>query len=255
MLLSFFVKANAQDYSLIKTIPIAAENIAVDKFDFLYIVENYKVSKFDKLGNLLFTYEDLSQGEITHFDVSNPLKPLVYYKDFNVLRILDNKLSSINTINLFDKNLNFINAICAANTMEYWVYDEIDNKLRQVDKNFNTTDESETFFTLFDKLSPVVKLQISNNKLYVLDLNGIKVFDLSGSFKTQYPIANLLDFQIFGEEIVYLEDNLLKSFNENNKLSKEIDIEKLESEVRDVKILKGEMIYLTQKAVYIFQSN
>lgn len=253
IVLFFSEKAMAQEYTLIKTIPISAKNITVDKFDYIYSVESYKISKFDKFGNLLFTFEDMNQGEISYLDVSNPLKPLVYYSDFNVLNILDNKLSKISTINLFDKNLNLVKAICSANTLEYWLYDEIENKLKQVDKNFNITNQSETFFTLFDTIVPVLNLQVSNNKLYVLDKQSIKVFDLFGAFKNQYPISNITNFQIFGDELVYLEDNLLKSYNEKTSLGKETILKSLDADIKQVSLIKDEMIYLTKNGIYIFE--
>ena len=252
-MLFFSVKAMAQEYTLIKTIPISAKNLSVDKFDNIYIIESYKISKFDKKGTLLFTYEDLNQGEISYLDVSNPLKPLVYYADFNVLNILDNKLSLISSLNLFDKNLNLVKAICSANTLEYWLYDEVENKLKQTDKNFNITNESETFYTLFNKIVPVLNLQVANNKLYVLDNDGIKVFDLYGGFKKQYPLSNLTYFQIFGDEIVYAEDKQLKSINEKTNLQKETTLFSLDSEILQVSIIKEEMIYMTENAIYIFR--
>lgn len=252
-MLSLPIKAMTQEYTLIKTIPISAKNLSVDKFDNIYIIESYKISKFDKKGTLLFTYEDLNQGEISYLDVSNPLKPLVYYADFNVLNILDKKLSLISSLNLFDKNLNLVKAICSANTLEYWLYDEIENRLKQVDKNFNLTNQSETFLTLFGTIAPVLNLQVANNKLYVLDKKSIKVFDLFGAFKNQYPISNITSFQIFGDELVYLEKGFLKSYNEKTNLGKETALQNIGAEVKQVGLIKDEMIYRTEKGIYIFE--
>mgnify|MGYP000548405603 CR=1 FL=1 len=49
----FVLSLEAQDYKLSKKIEVEAKSIEVDKFDFIYTVETYKISKYSKKGESL----------------------------------------------------------------------------------------------------------------------------------------------------------------------------------------------------------
>lgn len=251
----FVFGTNAQDYNLIQKIQVEAQAVVVDKFEAIYIVETYKISKYSKKGELLFTYENLENGEISTFDVSNPLKPLVYYKDFNTLSILDNKLSELNSINLFEKNINQIELICSSNNMEFWIYDNIDNRLKKLDKQFNLVNQSESFFNLFDEFSFPKELKLSNNKLYLLDKNGISIFDLYGTLIKTISIKNLESFQTFDNSLVFVEEGKLTSYNEKTFQSKKMNLPYTKEEKLQVKLLKNKLITKTSKTIKIYSIN
>lgn len=248
-------KLNAQPYVLIKNIPSQATNIQVDKFDILYIVEDYKISQYNTKGELLYSYENMNQGEISKLDVSNPFKPVVLYEDHNVVCVLDNKLALISTISLNQLNQNAIAAISAPNTTQFWVYDNIDNALKLYDKNFVLENQSENFIQLFGAVSEIKSLKIANKKIYLLDQESIKVFDQFGSYIKSYSVGNIVDFQIFKQQLVFFEDGALQSINELSLETKVLALATIPKHLKNVLLLKNHLFYRYKENCSIYSIN
>jgi hypothetical protein len=87
-----------------------------------YTIKNNEISK--KEGNRIFKYKNIVLGNITRIDIVNPLQTLVYYKNQNVVVILDKYLSEINTLKLqflFPEIQNSYAGL--ANQNQIWLYD------------------------------------------------------------------------------------------------------------------------------------
>ena len=67
--------------------------VAIDNFKTLYYVDNNVLYKKDNTNTS--SYNNLKLGAITSANASNPLKINVFYKDFNTVIILDNRLAEI----------------------------------------------------------------------------------------------------------------------------------------------------------------
>lgn len=249
---SLISKLKAQNFNLVKSIPTEANKILADRFNILYIVEQYKISSFNTQGDFLYSYENMDEGEISQFDVSNPLKPIAFSEDYNTVNILDNKLSLINSINLFDLNLNQISAISIPNTMQFWVYDQIETRLKLYDKNFNLLNQSENFIQLFNEVTDVENIKIANAKVYLLDKNGIKVFDQFGTFIKQYNIEGILDFQVINQQIVFFKENKLISINELSLIEQTLVLENTSESIINAVLLKDHVFIQTEKTCYIY---
>ena len=97
----------------------------IDQYGFIYNIEKDNLIKYDSKGEILYNYSNKLLGDITQIDISNPLRPLLFYKDQGVILALDNTLSqqksqiSLNELGLYQTNCisnsNFDNGI--------WLYD------------------------------------------------------------------------------------------------------------------------------------
>ena len=58
-------------------------------------------------GQKTFTYTNLRFGEIHSVDISNPLKIVVFYRNFNTVVLLDNRLNELETIS-FEVTVSFV---------------------------------------------------------------------------------------------------------------------------------------------------
>ena len=87
-----------------------SEKIEIDQYGFIYHINKDNLVKFSKEGVPLYNYSNKLLGNITQLDISNPLRPLLFYKDQGIILALDNTLSlqkseiSLNRLysNLFD---------------------------------------------------------------------------------------------------------------------------------------------------------
>jgi hypothetical protein len=67
--------------------------VGVDNFNTLYYIKNNVLSKKD--ASKIITYNNLQLGNITSCSAYNPLKINIFYKNFNITIILDNRLAEI----------------------------------------------------------------------------------------------------------------------------------------------------------------
>ena len=130
------VLLNLNDYELIKTVNIEGNIFKTDQLENIYVGNNQNIVKFNNLGTKLFTYNNNYLGAITYFDISDPLRTLVFYKDFNQVLYLDNTLSAIGSPILLDNlGYNQIELACSSNTGGFWIFNSQTNQLILIDKN------------------------------------------------------------------------------------------------------------------------
>src|SRR6476659_8841896 len=64
-----------------------------DNLNNVYMIKDDELIKYLPDGRFFRRYSNLKLGTITSVDVTNPLKILVYYRDFQQIIFLDNQLS------------------------------------------------------------------------------------------------------------------------------------------------------------------
>src|ERR1700753_28195 len=109
----------------------------VDNLDNVYLLSSTgQVKKLDANGDSVAVFNDIKKyGEATLIDVSNPLKVLLYYKDFTTIVVLDRFLTVRNTIDLRQQNILQVTAIGQSYDNRIWLYDELENKLKKIDED------------------------------------------------------------------------------------------------------------------------
>src|SRR3569832_62450 len=95
--LSFLLLASiafkADEYHLINSIPFTGAKLTTDNFGNEYVIIENKLLQFDTLGKPKANYSERNAGQLHSIDVSNPLKPLLFFPDFAQLQVLDSKLA------------------------------------------------------------------------------------------------------------------------------------------------------------------
>ena len=181
--------------------------LEVDKLANIYIVDsNNEIKQYNKNMTMLFRFSLNSLGDIQHLDVSNPLKILVYYPDFQHVIFLDNTLSEQKRLNL--NVLGYWNTTGMALSREnnIWTYNTIDNNLIKIsDQGKMLLSSNELYFE--DPLSlDNIRIFELEEKLYLYDNSVIHVFGNFGEFLSTHLIPNqACQFNKTG--IFYLNDN------------------------------------------------
>lgn len=95
-LLAFNFNAISQEYTLMAKIDTIAKIATVDNFGNLFVVTpQNELLKFNNTGKLLWNYSNRTYGEIKLLDVTDPLRVILYYADFQQIVVLNNNLSEI----------------------------------------------------------------------------------------------------------------------------------------------------------------
>ena len=161
-------------------------SIAVDNLDNIYTVNSRnQLKKFDANGDSVAVYNDVRQfGKATLVDVSNPLKILLYYRDFATIVELDRFLNPVNVIDLRKLNIFQARTIGQSYDNMVWVYDELEHKLKKVNTQGKLIQETADLRLVLGKAISPVRIFDENKYVYVYDRqHGAYVFDYFGTLR------------------------------------------------------------------------
>jgi hypothetical protein len=203
-------------FVLIKTYTGDIADVAMDNLDNLYILSSTgQIKKLNAAGDSVGVYNQMKNyGKLYSIDVSNPLKLLLFYKDFATVVILDRFLANQSTINL--KKYNVLNPVAAALSYDsnIWVFDEYDGRLKKLNEKGNKLLETPDFRTIFSQSVSPQKIISDNNMVYLADAdNGVFVFDNYGSYKKRIPVKSWQTLSIANNNVISTDKDLITVFN------------------------------------------
>lgn len=219
--------AGAQSDSLFrlhKTIKVAATDFAIDNLDNLYFVTNTDgLKKFNAAGDSVAVYNDVKRfGKIYSIDVSNPLKVLLFYKDFASVVILDRLLAQQAVIDLRRHRMGQVSAVGSSYDNNIWVFDALESKLKKLDETGRVLQETVDFRQLFNTSVQPEKIIDQDGWVYLYDSNyGVYIFDHYGSFQKKYPLPKWASVQVLNKRFVGVTDNSLTFFNTSTLLQQQ----------------------------------
>jgi hypothetical protein len=191
------------------------DQFAADNLGNIYVVREDELRKFLPSGRSFARYSNLKLGSITSIDVTNPLKILLYYRDFQQIVFLDNQLS-VNSDQVSLERLGYeqTSVVCASFNNSFWIYNRQNNELLR----FN---EQSKKIAATGNLKQVLRREISpeymveyNGYLYLSSPEtGIFVFDMFGAFSKIISIKGIRRFQVFENLIYFRRDSLLCSYD------------------------------------------
>jgi hypothetical protein len=204
-LLPAFGNAQADTtFRLMRTMTGDIVDFTVDNLDNVYVLNSRnQVKKFDAKGDSVAVYNDVKKyGQATLIDVSNPLKILLYYRDFTTVVMLDRFLNAVNSIDLRKENILQAKAIGQSYDNKIWVYDEVENKLKKVGEDGKLMQETPDFRQLLGTAPTPLKIFDENRYVYVYDsVYGVYVFDYFGALKNNIMIDHWQNFKVAGKYI------------------------------------------------------
>ena len=195
-----------------KTYPGEVADFSIDNLGNIFILyQNGQLKKLNPNGDSLAVFNDVRRfGKLFSIDVTNPLKILLYYKDFSTIVILDRLLNSRATIDLRKLNLYQVKAIGQAYDNNIWIFDEFESKLKRISDEGKLLDQSTDFRLIFDSVPSPQYIIDQDKQLYLYDsLKGVFIFDYYGAFKSRVPFTGWSDFSVinnvlFGRDKAYL---------------------------------------------------
>ncbi|HVX49985.1 MAG TPA: hypothetical protein VHB48_07500 [Chitinophagaceae bacterium] len=259
ILLNCITASAAADTTLqlipVKTITGTYKDFYIDNLNNIYLVnQNNQVKKMsDKYDSIAVFNDTRRYGDIYSLDVSNPLKLIVYYKDFNTILVLDRFLNIRNIVDLRKYNILQAKAVAQSYDNNYWVFDELDNKIKKIDDNGNMLLESADFRVLFQEQYNPQQLIDDNGFLYLYDFkNGWLEFDYYGAFKQRIQLPGWKDVQVADGRLTGHDDAFIYFAN-----PKALDIRQVKPGINLKDVIKlqkkaGKMYVLTMQGLSIY---
>jgi len=181
-----------QNLTLTRIIADSLLDFEVDNLGKLYLIgANGQLKKLDQNFDSVGIFNDIRRfGTLHGIDVSNPLKLLLFYKDFNTIQVLDRFLNVRSTLDLRKAGILQVSAITQSYDNNIWLFDELDSKIKKVDEAGKLLLESNDFRVLFTEPLQPYKLEDYNKYLYAYDANiGLLVMDYFGAYRNMIPFT------------------------------------------------------------------
>ena len=193
-----------------------SEKIEIDQYGFIYHINKDNLVKFNKEGLPLYNYSNKLLGNITQLDISNPLRPLLFYKDQGIILALDNTLSlqkseiSLNELALYQtssiSNSNFDNGI--------WLYDIDVNEVIKINYQAEVVFKSGNLSVILPNMQfPILKLLEKNKKLYGVTSTQIIVLDQYGSLLNTINLKATKGLITKEESLIGYDGNFIVNYN------------------------------------------
>lgn len=251
------IKAQSDSsFKSIKSIKGNFSNFAVDNLDNLYLITGTnQLKKLNSNGDSAGIFNDVKRyGNPSSIDVSNPMKVLLYYKNYSTVVVLDRFLNVRNSINFRRQNIFSVKAISTSYDNNIWLFDEQDYKLKKIDEEGKLLQETvDTRILLDDGLAPS-KIIDRENFVYIYDTaKGFYIFDYYGGYKNKIPLLNWHNVEVNANTIYGFGNNKLYSYQVNTSVQKEYKLPAFFGKYNAVKVMNGKVYLLKSESLDIYQ--
>jgi hypothetical protein len=196
--------------SLVQKFTGEIKDFTTDNLGNIYLLNSAnEIKKVNERGDSIAVYNDVRRyGRVFSIDATNPLKVLVFYKDFSAIVVLDRLLNARTSINLRKQNILQVTAITASYDNNIWLFDELESKIKKIDDNGNVLLESTDFRQALDVVPSPSAIYDRDGQLYLYDAGkGLMVFDYYGAKKNNYQFLHFYDLQVIDKNTITARDN------------------------------------------------
>ena len=212
----------------------------IDNFKTLYYsTENNSFHKKSK--DTTITYSNFQLGEITSANTFNPLKINLFYKDFNTVVILDNRLAEISKVNFNTiqpyKNISFVSS---GYDSSLWLFNQDFQYLELYD--YKT---KKVKLKTMPVQSNVLDLKSDYNYCYLLTENFLYVYNYFGSLIQKTKNSGFESLAFSKAHLILKKENRLYILGKN------------ESEILPIQLPKMfiKQFLVTNETVYLYDEN
>lgn len=204
------IPANPSEPALKHVFADTLADFEVDNLGKIYLISaNGRLKKLSETYDSMGVFNDVRRyGNLHSVDVSNPLKVLLFYKDFATIVTLDRFLNIRSVLDLRQQGILQPSAITQSYDNYIWVYDELDSKVKKIDEAGKILLESPDFRVVFEVPPQPVKLEDFNKYLYAYDPHlGLLIMDYFGAYRNLIALPGLKNLHGMQQGIVATNSN------------------------------------------------
>ncbi|KJD35444.1 hypothetical protein PW52_10130 [Tamlana sedimentorum] len=236
---SFSVFSQNIETKFTKSIPFKA--------DIIFSIDNFK-NVFYKKENVFYvdskdrktSYNNIQLGELADANTFNPLKINLFYKDFNTVVILDNRLAEIFKIDFNSLHpYRTITHISTAFDNTIWVFNQDLQNLELYNYKTNKVKAQTRPIQ-----SEVLDIESNYNYCWLLTKNYLYVYNYFGSLIKKIDNEGYTKIAQSNENIILKKDNELFFLEENSTFAQPIQTSNL----------KIKQFFVTNESLYIYNN-
>jgi hypothetical protein len=220
-----------------------------DNLDNIYLIDNInQLKKINNNGDSVGVFNEVRKyGKLSCIDATNPLKTILYYKNFSTILVLDRFLDIINVINLRKQNIINVKAITASYDNNIWIFDEGDGRLKKIGEDGTVLSETIDFRTIFDTIPSPTEIMDRDGFVYLYDPNnGFYIFDYYGSFKNKIPFLHWSNPEVFGKTLYGFGDSCIYQYKTGSFDLKQYPLPQDCLNYLQIKVVNNKMYILQQ---------
>lgn len=233
----------------------AISDFSVDNLGNIYLLfQNGQLKKLRPNGDSLAVFNNVRKfGRLHAVDVSNPLKVLLHFRDFNTIVILDRLLNERAVLDLRKFNFLQVKAIGQSYDNNIWIYDELDARLKKIGDDGRLIDQSNDFRQIFDT-TPSPSVIIDQDKLVYMydDLRGMYSFDYYGGFKNRIPFTGWRDFTVIDHNIFGRDSAFLYRYDAGTLEVQQFPVPSFMNDAQKIVIRPGSVYLLRDGVIMVY---
>ncbi len=186
-------------------------------------------------------------GKLYSISADNPLRSLLYFKEYRIILVLDRLMQVINKIDIRKANIFQAQAIAQGYDNTIWVFDDQESRLKKLDLNGKLLFETADLRLVFNETLKPSTIFDAAGFVYVYDeQKGLFIFDYYGALKNRIALIGWTAVQALGKNIIGLKNGKIMVYTPG-----EIDIK--EMQLPDY-ISRGDQFRFTSNALYVRDS-
>lgn len=222
----------------------------VDDLKQVYVYDKFELRKYSEDGQLITSFSVRELGPIGSIDVSDPLKPILFFPSFSTVLELDNQLSVTSkwTVDHISDPSAFLG--CRSNGPGYWFYNSLTSEPIQLNQNGKVLSIG-TKISSFLEPSPRVSGLVAKDAWLIVKVRdvGLLVYDQFGTYSKIINEPTLSFSGIHKNDLYYWTSPQLNKLDLRTGIKSKWIYEGLES-VKDVRVIVGRFYYSKDKTIF-----
>jgi hypothetical protein len=238
-------------FVLLETNAKSQLKIKTDALGFTYELHEYALVKQENPPFPKFQFGLLNFGIPTSLDLTNPLRPFVFFKDQGCIVFFDNDLNLAGSPFYMNTDNNIqITACCGSKGSAFWIYDHLNRQLQCIDRSGTVLIQSPRL----DIETELVQLLELGQSVVGIDSNGnVITFNLYGNL-TERISLNATDLLTNNESIyaVCKDGKILRKDSNWNTICqiKTLDVDINLLDIQDSKLIEHNLPLNIKKVIY-----
>jgi hypothetical protein len=213
----------AESWQYVKSISGQFSFFMPDELGNLFaITANGQFKKYNaQLDSMGVLNEIKRYGKPYSMSVENPLRSLLFFKEYKTVVVLDRLMQVVGKVDLRKAGIYQTQAVGQSYDNNIWTFDEQDSKLKKISTEGKLLFETPDLRLVFSEAILPTSLFDRNGYVYLYDpAKGLFIFDYYGAFKNRIALLNWSSIQSWGKRIVGYKEGKWLSYTPG-----EIDIQ------------------------------
>ncbi len=237
-------------------IPGSFSTVEVDVYGNLFVVTaTNQLKKLSPAGDSISVFNDVKKyGNPSLIDVSNPLKILLYYKNFATAVFLDRLVSLKGSLNLRTAGIFNAKAVVTSYDNYFWLFDEQDFTLKKIDEQGKILLKSNDLRNQIGETPSATEIIDKENAVYVYDVKkGFFLFDYYGAYKSNISLSGWKNINVSGTILYGFRDEKLCIYDMATAREKQYALPATLGTDSFLKVVNGKLYLLKREGIFVFE--